>query len=216
ARVAREVDILLDSASGALARSTTYAYDQYMNVITRRDYAYVTLDLPSGQTAAIGSISLGSDMRTEYTTYVTTQSYLDRNLVSLPLTKRVWNAGETTAVERTDLFYDEALYPPLTYGGTIVGWTDPGTPRGNLTTVQRFLSISSTSDPVPTDQGVYVNVHTQYDQAGSPRYIWDAKGNQSQIEYSASFQYAYPTHTISPAPTGGAAPATITRIHPPT
>jgi hypothetical protein len=102
ARVAREVEILLDSSSGALARSITYDYDQYLNVTTFREYAFVTLTLTQGQTWTIGQISLGSDLRTQYTTYVTTQSYLDRNMVSLPATKRTWDAGEIGVVEKTD------------------------------------------------------------------------------------------------------------------
>ncbi|MDQ3219875.1 MAG: hypothetical protein M3Q26_03880, partial [Acidobacteriota bacterium] len=46
----------------------------------------------------------------------------------------------------------------------------------------------------------YVETKAQYDLMGNLRYAWDGSNNLSQMEYSATYDYAYPTKTISPVP----------------
>lgn len=92
---------------------------------------------------------------------------------------------------QSTISYDEAGYPLLTYG-SLTGWTDPQTNyRGNATTVSRWLDYP-TSSWIPT--------HSQYDQCGSVRNVWDALGRQSQIDYSTTYLRAFPTTTTSAVP----------------
>lgn len=93
--------------------------------------------------------------------------------------------GSGATVAQATMAYDEPAYPLLAYG-PVTGWSDPGTSaRGNLTTKSRWLDTA----------GAYVQTHTQYDQCGNVRFVWDARGNQSQVEYAST--YAYPTVTTS-------------------
>ena len=115
-------------------------------------------------------------------------SYRARNLLSLPTAARIKN-GAGTIVAQSAISYDESGYPLLTCEATT--WSDPGTTaRGNATTTGSWLNTT----------GAYVQTHAQYDQCGNIRNLWDAKGNQSQVEYSSAYSYAYPTLTSSPVP----------------
>ncbi len=61
--------------------------------------------------------------------------------------------------------------------------------RGNVTKVTRWLNT-----------GGSVDSYSQYDIAGNVVKSIDPLGNLTQIDYSSSFQYAYPTTTTSPVP----------------
>ena len=60
--------------------------------------------------------------------------------------------------------------------------------------------------------GTDLQTHAQYDQSGSVRNSWDALGNQSQIEYSSNYAYAYPTLTRSAVPDPGGAFGSTTAL----
>src|SRR5205085_1981729 len=49
----------------------------------------------------------------------------------------------------------------------------------------------------------FLETHTQYDQAGSVRKTYDAKGNDTLLAYSPTFAYAYATLVQTPAPNAG-------------
>ncbi len=73
----------------------------------------------------------------------------------------------------------------------MTGWADPDTvARGSATTSRRWLDTTAT----------WLETHAQYDQLGNLRKSWDARGNVSQVAYSASYHFAYPTSTTSPVP----------------
>lgn len=104
--------------------------------------------------------------------------------------------GEDSLVAQSSISYDETAFPLLTYG-PVTGWLDPGTNvRGNATTVSTWLNTTNS----------YLSVHTQYDQCGSVRNVWDARDtsltNPSRIEYAATYQRAYPTSKSSADPDG--------------
>src|SRR6266850_560385 len=197
-RVGKTVNLVLDTGGNALTGTTTMSYDADLNVISTSHYDYASVDSATAQTGAIGSIPLGTVVRTEETTYLVNdtgidsgvrQSYRNRQLLGLPTSSRIKNAGGTI-VAQSAISYDEAAYPLLTYGG-VTGWSDPQTSyRGNPTTVSPWLNTT----------GSYLPTHIQYDQCGSVRNTWDASGNQSQIEYSSTYAYAYPTLTRTPVP----------------
>lgn len=112
----------------------------------------------------------------------------------LPVAQQVYavnpaNGAETLAAKGTTV-YDEPAYPVLTYA-SVTGWFAPGTAgRGNPTTASRWLNTTNT----------WIPVHIQFDQVGNVRKSWDGNNNLSQLEYSSTYSYAYPTKATSPVP----------------
>lgn len=199
-RVTKQVAILLDTGtSDALTSTTTMSYDDDLNAIATNHYDYATLGQSSAQTAAIGSISAGSLARTEEATFLvndtnisssTRTAYRDRNLLSLPTSTRVKDSSGTVVTQSTISYDETSSYPLLTYS-SVGGWSDPGTNvRGLPTTVGVWLSTTSS----------YLQTHAQYDQCGNVRNTWDARGNESQVEYSSTYGYAYPTSAATAVP----------------
>jgi RHS repeat-associated protein len=198
-RPVRVVDILLDTGTGtALAANTTYEYDGDLNQTVVRHYDYAAVDQGTAQSGAISSMPLGTLVRTDEAVYLvndpsvaqgTRDAYRSRNLVALPSVLRI-HQGDATGlvVSETRTRYDETAL--RTYGGA-QGWSDPGTgARGNATAVSRWLDTTNT----------WLESHAEYDQFGNAWKSTDARAKVSQVEYSASYQYAYQTHTISAVP----------------
>ena len=194
ARLTKEVEIIFDTGGGALARTTVHEYDSSyefstgVNETATKEYDYVVLDQATAETIAIGSVPTGTLLRQTEKTYLdANQAYRDRNLLGLVASVTVKDAAGSVVAQKA-IGYDESSL--LTYGA-VTGWIDPGTiVRGNVTTAGSWLNTSN----------AYLQTRAQYDQCGSVRNIWDAKGNQSQVEYSSAYAYAYPTLTRTPVP----------------
>ena len=200
-RVTKEVSIILDTGGNALASTSTYQHDADLNVISTNKYDFAAVDQSTAQNQPITAMPTGALVRTEETTFLvndpaidagTKAAYRARNLVSLPTSSRVKNEVGTVKAQ-SELKYDEAAYAPLTYG-VVTGWSDPGTTvRGQTTTTRRWLNTN----------GSWLETHVQYDQCGSARKSWDARGYVSEVQYSNTYHFAYPTQTTSPDPDGG-------------
>ncbi|HEX8163947.1 MAG TPA: RHS repeat-associated core domain-containing protein [Pyrinomonadaceae bacterium] len=197
-RPAKVVDILLDTGGNALAATTTSDYDADLNQTVVRRYDYASVAQATAQSGASSAMPLGTLVRTDETVYLvndpsvaqgTRDGYRARNLIALPTVSRL-HQGDATGpvVSETRVRYDETGLQA--YGGA-QGWGDPGAgARGNATTVSRWLDTSNT----------WLETRAEYDQFGNAWKSTDARGKVSQVEYSASYQYAYPTRTISAAP----------------
>lgn len=118
-------------------------------------------------------------------------------LHGLPVSSKLFDVkpDETgELVSHSETKYDEPNYPVLTYSGGVTGWIDPNTTaRGNATTARTWLR----------EENRWLETHAQFDQFGNPRKSWDTSGDSSRFvetEYSADYQYAYPTRVIAPAP----------------
>jgi RHS repeat-associated protein len=111
---------------------------------------------------------------------------------TLPHAQQIYSVNPTTGVEilaaQSEMRYDETALMP--WYGAVQSWGDPGTARGNPTTSRKWLDTSS----------MWLETRSQFDQVGNVSKSWDAKNNQSEVLYSATYQYAYPTQNISPAP----------------
>lgn len=196
-RPVKTVSLILDTGGNALSSASTSTYDttyQFSVGVDRSsssEYAYTTVDQTTAQSAAITSQPLGSLVRKNETTYLTTNAnYRNRNILGLPTANVIKNAAGTI-VAQTTLSYDEAIYPLITYGA-ITGWTDPLTSyRGNVTTTSRWLDY-------PT--ATWIQTHAQFDQCGNVKSSWDELNRQSQIDYSPTYVFAYPTATTSAVP----------------
>ncbi len=125
----------------------------------------------------------------------------DVHLRAVPRARQIYSINPTNGIEtlvaQSETRYDEPAYSLLTYG-TVTSWNDPGSARGNATTSRNWVNTSNS----------WLETHAQYDQCGNVRNTWDAKGNQSQIEYSSDYVYAYPTLTRTPVPDPSAFVAT--------
>src|SRR5262245_58974587 len=213
-RGTKKVEILLDAGGNALAATTVTSYDNDLNEIATYRYDYVSVNPTTAQTGAINSFPLGALLRAEESTFLvndanipqaTRDAYRARHLISLPSYTRVTNG--VAVVAETQLKYDESAYPPLAYGSTPTGWTNPNVnERGNVTTTRRWLNASG-----PTVQtypnGSFLETHAQYDQCGNPRKVWDGKGKIAETFYTDSFSdgvdrntFAYATSVTTPIP----------------
>ncbi|MBC8030040.1 MAG: DUF4214 domain-containing protein [Pyrinomonadaceae bacterium] len=196
-RPIKNVGLILDTGGSALTSAATSQYDTTYQFTVGPDrtqsaeYAYTTVDQTTAQDGAISAIPLGALVRSSETTFLTSNdNYRNRNILGLVSWSAVKNAAGAT-VSQASFNYDESSYPLLTYG-PVTGWTDPQTTyRGNVTTASRWLDYPAST---------WIATHAQYDQCGSVRHSWDAKGNFSQTEYSNTYAYAYPTQTTSAVP----------------
>ena len=202
-RSVREINITFEpGATSALVTmsETTYdsngdlAYFASLNPKTVKNYNYISLNLSTAQTANIETIaalfSSSNLAQTSETDYLYDASYKARNIVTLPIETRVKNAAGNI-VAKSQVAYDESAYGIIS-AGTDTQWTDPGTTvRGNPTTSRSWTDIANNQ---------YIETHAQFDNFGNARKAWDARGNLSEVEYSSTYKYAYPTKTISSVP----------------
>jgi RHS repeat-associated protein len=204
-RPSRSVEISFeDGNTEALAKLSTIDYDtagsndleQFaaLNPKQSKTYKYRALDLSTAQTAtllAIAGTFTASDVASiSETDYLYDANYKARGIVGLARERRVIEPAISAVATRMQMAYDEPGYGLLPCGAT-AGWTDPGSDyRSNTTTTRNWVSTSNT----------WIETHAQYDRCGNLRKSWDAKGNPSEVDYSADYQFAYPTHTSSPIP----------------
>ena len=209
-KVTKQVSILLDGAgSNALTATVVNRYEQTsqpLNLTSTTEYGYdSSLSKTTAQTASVDSFNPADSLaiRTIETAYLDNVDYNARNLVALPVSVTTRTgmpvSGQVTA--RSEVLYDEALFAPLSCGAT-AGWSDPGAAaRGNVTTVKSWLNTLGAF----TNPSAYLATHTQHDQCGSVRKIWNARDtsltNPTQITYS--HQFSYPTLNTSADPDGG-------------
>jgi RHS repeat-associated protein len=171
-----------------LVTKQTFDYDQYNNRTDVREY-----DFGAGAVPAYPLRHTHTDYLTAGYDVVNSTAAATVHIRELPTAQTVYAVSPSTGTEtqaaQTTMSYDELNYPLVNYGA-IAGWNDPGAMRGNLTTTSHWLNSPS---------GSLVS-HAQYDQCGSVTSAWDAKGNQSELSYSGSYAYGFPTSTTSAVP----------------
>jgi RHS repeat-associated protein len=192
-------DPIITSTTSTLVDSnqvsqTSFSYDQFNNQTDAYEYDY-------------GAGAAGSLVRHTHTDYLTTNpvngvDYTSTNIHirNLPTQQSVYDASGAERA-RTTYEYDNYSYdtnhaglvdrPGIT--GLDSGFTTSYGTRGNSTRVSRW-NLST---------GASINTYAQYDIAGNAVKGIDGRGLVSQVQYSSTYQYAYPTHTISPTPDTG-------------
>lgn len=202
-RPIKTVTIWLDTGGDALTTTSTFTCDTtyWWNVgldrISSSEYGFTLVDQNTAQNGTIDSIPLGSLVRTTSTSYTTSDlNYRSRNILGLPTYSSISDASGV--VSQTFIDYDESSHPLISVG-PVVGWNDPQTTyRGNPTTVRKWLNYPAVT---------WIQTHTQYDGYGNVRRTWDGMGRvlpSAELDYSSSYNYAYPTttSTIAPDPNG--------------
>lgn len=197
-RITKQVELLLDTDGPALSRATAYAYDADNNVISIANYAFVEVDQGTAQSAGVNSFAFGDWLTSEETTYLVNDPAIDvgirsayrvRNLMSLPSSSRVKD-GSGNIVAQSSIAYDQTSLQDF---GSPSGWIDPQSAyRGNPTSRGIWLNTTNT----------YLITQATYDRFGNVRTNTDAKGNQSQIDYSDAHSFALPTLITSADPDG--------------
>lgn len=207
-RVFGEINVAFESSDPdyALATLTRTEYDSHadpgyfaqLNPVRVKRYDYVVVPRATAQTANFETLATYFDGRqpeiVEETDYLYDPAYKARNIITLPVEKRILKGDGTTVVAKSRIAYDEPNYLEAATITNAIGWENPNTNlRGLPTTTKSWSDIAGNQ---------FVEAHVKYDQFGNVIKSWDAKGNVSQIEYDAT-HHAYPTRTISPTPGNG-------------
>ncbi|MFN0141014.1 MAG: RHS repeat domain-containing protein [Pyrinomonadaceae bacterium] len=189
AKVDKKTSIMIEGTS-ALAQSQMFSYDGYLNQTAATEYDFIVPTLTTAQGGDIDLIVTGAALRTSETSYVTDANYVNRQMVSLPMETRIKDASGNVKTKSQITYDGESLLTDI----SSTRWQNPNTNfRGNVTSSKSWSDIAANQ---------FVDTRAQYDQLGNMRNSWDGKGNLSQIEYSSTYDHAYPTKTISPVPGG--------------
>jgi hypothetical protein len=181
-RTVRNTTQIPTVGGATLSKKVEYTYDNptYANIAQISEWQWYT-----------GSPSSSPDRKTTIA-YLTTQSYLDKNIINRPNSVTVATGGGTW-FSQTKIQYDTTTLA----SASAVQWTDPGTTvRGNPTLVQRLLA-SGASCPSTT----CLQTTLTYDLTGQLRSVSDPKGNATSMAYSDTFYNdngANPPQTYTP------------------
>lgn len=201
----REISIIFEQGNtNALASMTETVYDtsgssdpayfSSLNPKQIKKYHYVVVSAATADTANITTAAgwfSSSDLATvTEMDYLYDANYKSRNITGLVTETRVKDASGNVKA-KSQIAYDEAAYTPIT-AGTHTQWEDPNTVyRGNPTTTRSWHDIAGNQ---------YLETHTQYDNFGNPRKVWDGRGNLTETDYASTYAYAYPTSVTTPIP----------------
>ncbi len=182
---------LVSKVSGINPSNGTYAFDAYNNQTDVWQYDYGV-----GQAGAL--------LKHTHISYINNANPLGGiyllGLTDTTSTYSVGDSGQETLAASTQILYDEyTQYALLTYD-TVTGWQEPGTIRGNPTTVKQWLDTDNS----------WVETHAQFDQLGNVRKSWDALGRLTETSFTDLFTdevsrntYAFATLSTSPIPDAG-------------
>ncbi len=207
-RPTKEVSLILDTGGDALAKTVTQQYDTTyqlstgLDLIATTESYFANVDQTTAQTGVISGIQSGPLASTSETTYLNDEAYRSRNILSLPASVVLKDAN-LEPVSKTVMAYDQtALQDYNDFGND---WMDPGTIRGNVTMVRRYIDVSA---DVPLSQecpsGVCLDAHGYFDQVGNIWKVKNERGIESQTEYPSNYKHAYATQmtTAVPDPSG--------------
>jgi RHS repeat-associated protein len=214
-RVDQEDTIIYDASGNSVKSTTRYEFEGDLNlretpvlVNKTSQYAFVaTTASGGGAYAQIIDPNAEPDpnptpvptpvpptlLRTTETTYLINDAvnypdpnfrnaYKNQNMVGLPTIIAVKDSTGTV-VARSKMEYDENGYSPN------VG-------RSNVTSSKIWDSTKGST----TDPNAYLITRKKFDSYGNQIEITDPKGNVSSTEYSATYNYAYPTKITTPVP----------------
>ncbi|MGI8544185.1 MAG: RHS repeat domain-containing protein [Aridibacter sp.] len=179
-RVTKVESIIYDLSGNYVSKSSTMDYAGNLNDITNSVDVYLTKEY--GFTTSIGG--LGALQRQTEITYLeydtsisqaTRDAYKAKQLISLPSKTYVKNPAGTV-VAKSEVYYDEAGYS--------------GAYLANPTRMKSWLDTSNS----------WIESRAKYDSYGRVTEATDPKGNISTTEYSATYNYAYPTKVATAVP----------------
>jgi RHS repeat-associated protein len=221
ARVKRSLSIIIEGGQ-ALANLSENEYDEngssdaghfsHLNVERTRGYHFAVLDSNTAQTGSFPTIAgyFNQNLLANVAEidYLYSSSYKERGISSLPTESRVLDK-DGNLVAKTQTIFDETEYLAANSGilrGNLEStWVNPNT---------TYRAKPTTAGTWDKDTNSWIQTHTQYDQYGNVRKVWDVSGDPSR--YAETFYddpsnytcggelcpqtYVYPTKIITPAP----------------
>ncbi len=159
--------------SSAISKKVEYCYDSNgINVISKKMWDY----------QQNGNFAAAPDREVD-TTYVTDPAYVNANILTLPLS--VTNLGPGgTQVAKTTYAYDGGTPQP---SNITTQHTTPTSPRGNLTSVSKWLNTTNSN----------IISSTAWFDTGEIYQSTDPLGHTATFSYDPAFAGAYPTQTCN-------------------
>lgn len=200
ARAEKMVNIIFDTGGDALAKTTIHEYiDNGFQFSTGLDQNalvethFASVPQATAESQPIAAIPAGVTATRTETQYLNNASYRNRNILNLPtaIILKGIVSGTLQSVAQAEFDYDELALLPY---GDLTGpdYIDPGTTaRGNVTTTTHYVDAGAT---------IPLITHSQFDQCGNLRISEDARGLESEVEYSSAFKHAFPTLTTTAIP----------------
>ncbi len=217
-RVKRRISMILEPGSAyALATLNETTYDEngntdpsffsHLNVKLKKSYHYVPIPISTASSPLLNWATIDNNLWFPSTKlaavsemdYSYSSNYKERGILGLPIESRLLNPqNQTEILAQSQVIYDEQGedYSMVDYGSTTSYQTPTGTYahlRGNPTTKRTWNK----------DTNTWIETHTQFDNFGNVRKVWDTSGDLSRFleyEYDSIYKYAYVTKTKAPAP----------------
>ncbi len=205
----------------ASAAPTDPGYFARLNPVQTKSYHYLSLTSAEANELYENAIvnlknkfhNLGQVASINQTEYLYDEYYKARGIVSLPFETRVLNpASPSEILAKTQTVYDESNYQ-VSDSGTLTGnasntWINPATELKVQICISQMSGKQCRGNPTTAkvwdnDNSTWIQTHTQYDQYGNVRKVWDAGGDAdrfAETQYSSAYNFAYPTKIITPAP----------------
>jgi RHS repeat-associated protein len=222
ARVRRSVSIIIEG-NKALAVLNESEYDEngsaefehfsHLNVKRKKAYHYKALDLNTALTGSLetivgifhGAADLAAVSEIDYQY---NENYRALGILSLPTDIRVLNPENTNEVlAKMQTVFDESAYL-VADSGSLTGnltstWINPVNDETIPAASRGLRGKPTTTKTWHKETSSWIQTHTQYDQYGNVRKVWDISGDASryvETQYLSDYGYAYPTTIIMPAP----------------
>ena len=167
----KKSDELIDDAGNS--RKTTFTYTSFNNISVVREFGFD-----------------GAEIRRTETTYETGTGWINRNLIRLVSSVKIFAGGSVVPTTRSDTVFDAntlSSYSNLTMHDATVG-----TFRGNVTSTTSYSDAANGTGAI-TESG-------SYDVVGNRVSRVDKNGHNWITEFSSTYKHAFPTKTITPVP----------------
>jgi RHS repeat-associated protein len=120
--------LIWPSGSGTLSKKAEYCYDSFSNKTATKEWDYQ----PNGNFAAAPDREIDNSYKTD-------PSYINANIINLPLVSTSFGPGHAQTAQTT-YGYDETSVQP---SNTTEHHTTPTSPRANLTSISKWLNTST-------------------------------------------------------------------------
>jgi YD repeat-containing protein len=185
------------SSSASIQKQTTYSYDNanYRNTTAVKEWDFISTGSSFGSTP---------NRETDYA-FSTSSSYINANMISLPLTQTVYGNG--SLVSQIAYAYDGSSLTSTSSSVVQHDYANYGTTnniRGNLTSIQ---TCSDASTIASCSSGHKFTTSATYNDTGTLNSITDPRTNNTSFSYINNF---YDTDCISSSTVTGAFPTTVT------
>jgi RHS repeat-associated protein len=186
--------------------NTDPTYFAHLNVKKVKGYKPKVLDFNTAKTgnfATIAQLFNTSDLLTiSEMDYLYDENYKSRGILGLPTESRLLDPHNPNSPDnilaKSQAVYDETgQYYSMDSGYTTVGYEAP---TGTYAHLRGHATTKKTWDK---DNNSWIVTHTQFDNFGNVRKVWDTTGDQSRFVetvYDPAYKYAYPTKVKAPAP----------------